>query len=83
MNAFDPSKNTRSMNFAALDGRTITVRPLWDAGLGRNVVELDVNGTAVSLPNSQVPAFVDAVTIAAFVGELENAGRDNPTPAAQ
>ncbi len=80
MNAFE-SKNTRTMNFTDVDGRPITVRPYYDAGLRRNVVELVVHGATVRLSNGAVPTFVDGVTMAAFVGELENVATGNAAPA--
>ncbi len=80
MTAFDASKNTRTMNFTDIDGRPVTVRPFYDAGLGRNVVELVVHGATVRLSNGIIPKFSDAVTMAAFLGELENVGTGNHTP---
>jgi hypothetical protein len=81
MTAFEPSKNTRSANFTDVDGRAVTVRPIYDAGLGRNVVELVVHGATVRLSNGTVPKFVDIVNVAAYLGEIENVATGNPTPA--
>jgi hypothetical protein len=83
MSAFDTTKNTPAMKFADLDGHPITVRPVFDAGMGRNVVELVVNGTTVKLSNAAVPKFVDGVTMAAFVGEIENVGLNAETPVSE
>ncbi|MFJ9423460.1 hypothetical protein [Streptomyces sp. NPDC101249] len=80
MTAFDASKNTRAANFTDVDGRPVTVRPIYDAGLGRNVVELVVHGATVRLSNGTVPKFVDMVTMAAFLGEIENVATGNRTP---
>lgn len=76
MTAFDSTKNTPAMEFADIDGRTITVRPVFDAGLGRNVVELVVNGATVKLSNAVIPKFTDGVLTAAFIGEYENVALD-------
>ena len=83
MTAFDATKKTPAMTFADLDGHPITVRPVFDSGMGRNVVELVVNGTAVKLSNAAVPKFVDGVTMAAFCGEIENVALAADTPAAE
>ncbi|MBT2541359.1 hypothetical protein J7E99_11725 [Streptomyces sp. ISL-44] len=83
MTAFDATKNTPAMKFADLDGHPITVRPIFDAGMGRNVVELVVNGTAVKLSNASVPKFVDGVTMAAVGGEIENVALDADTPVSE
>jgi hypothetical protein len=83
MSAFDTTKNTPAMKFADLDGHPISVRPIFDAGMGRNVVELTVNSTTVKLSNAAVPKFVDGVTMAAFVGEIENVGLGVETPAGE
>jgi hypothetical protein len=80
MTAFDTTKNTPAMKFADLDGHPITVRPIFDAGMGRNVVELVVNGATVKLSNAAVPKFVDGVTMAAFVGEIENVALADEIP---
>jgi hypothetical protein len=48
--------------------------------MGRNVVELVVNGTTVKLSNAAVPKFVDGVTMAAFVGEIENVALADEIP---
>jgi hypothetical protein len=81
MTAFGASKNTPAKTFTDIDGRAVTVRPLYDAGLGRNVVELVVHGATVRLSNATVPNFVDIVTMAAFLGEIENVATGNHTPA--
>ncbi|MEU9975056.1 hypothetical protein [Streptomyces sp. NPDC051014] len=81
MNAFDASKNMPTKNFTDVDGRPVTVRPIYDAGLGRNVVELVVHGATVRLSNGIVPSFVDFVTLAALLGEMENVATGNHTPA--
>jgi hypothetical protein len=80
---FDASNNHPYMNFADIDGREIKVRPLWDAGLGRAVIELVADGTTVRVSNAAVPAFVDGVTMAAFVGEMGNVAQGTPTPAGE
>ncbi|MEU8780027.1 hypothetical protein [Streptomyces sp. NPDC048637] len=80
MTAFDAASNPRTMNFTDVDGRPVTVRPIHDAGLGRNVVELVVHGATVRLSNGVVPKFVDGVTMAAFLGEIENVATGNHTP---
>lgn len=79
MNAFHASKNTRPMTFDDLDGRQITVRPLFDADLDRNIVELVIHGATVRLSNGIIPSFTDGLTTAAAVGEIENALLGNPT----
>lgn len=81
MTAFDATKNPPTMDFADIDGHPVTVRPIHDAGLSRNVVELVVRGTTVRLSNGIVPKFVDGVTMAAFLGEVENVATGNHTPA--
>ena len=81
MPAFDSSKNVPAMSFPDIDGHPIDVRPLYDAGLGRNVVELAVKDVTVRLSNAMVPHFTDGVTIAAFLGEVENVARGASTPA--
>jgi len=81
MTAFGASKNTPAKSFTDVDGRAVTVRPVHDAGLGRNVVELVVHGATVRLSNATVPNFVDIVTMAAFLGEIENVATGNHTPA--
>jgi hypothetical protein len=48
--------------------------------MGRNVVELVVNGATVKLSNAAVPKFVDGVTMAAFVGEIENVALADEIP---
>jgi hypothetical protein len=83
MTAFDATKNPPATKFADLDGQPITVRPIFDAGMGRNVVELVVNGTTVKLSNAAVPKFADVVTIAAYLGEIENVALGAETPASE
>ncbi|MCP9207774.1 hypothetical protein [Streptomyces cucumeris] len=80
MSTADAFNDAPTMNFADIDGRPIAVRPLRDAGLGRNVVELVVHGATVRLSNAVVPQFVDGVTMAAFLGEIENVATGNHTP---
>jgi len=75
------SEDTRTLNFTDVDGRPVSVRPIYDSGLGRNVIELVVHGATVRLSNGIVPKFVDGVTTAAFLGELDNVTTGNPTPA--
>ncbi|MGW6535187.1 hypothetical protein ACWGBV_03010 [Streptomyces sp. NPDC055051] len=79
MTAFDASKNTPAMTFKDTEGRPVTVRPIHDDALGRNVVELVVHGATVRLSNGIVPKFVDGVTCAAFLGEIENVATGNHT----
>jgi hypothetical protein len=67
-------------NISDIDGREIKVRPLWDAGLGRTVVELVADGTAVRLSNAAVTHFTNQVLIAAFLGETANVAQGVPTP---
>ncbi|MFC7979547.1 hypothetical protein ACFUT3_30480 [Streptomyces cinereoruber] len=81
MTAFDASQNTKPMNFVDTEGRSVTLRPIHDAGLGRNVVELAVHGATVRLSNATVSKFVDGMTWAAFLGEIENVATGNHTPA--
>ncbi|MFE0648515.1 hypothetical protein ACFVZH_08010 [Streptomyces sp. NPDC059534] len=80
MTAFDASKNTAAMNFADADGRPVTVRPVYHYGIRRNVVELNVDGTTVHLPNGIIRKLLDGMTWAALLGEIENLAMDNPTP---
>jgi hypothetical protein len=79
MNAFG-SEKTRTMTFADVDGRPITLRPVHDSGLGRNVVELVVHGATVRLSNGVIPKFVENVSLAAFLGEIDNVAQGRPTP---
>jgi hypothetical protein len=79
----NPFEDAPAMKFADLDGHPVTVRPIFDAGMGRNVVELVVNGTAVKLSNAAVPKFVDGVTLAAFLGEIANVAEGVETPAGE
>jgi hypothetical protein len=81
--AFDATKNTPSMKTTDLDGKTIEVRPIFDAGMTRNVVELTVDGVTVKLSNASIPRFVDSVTMAAFVGEVENVALGSETPVSE
>lgn len=80
MNAFDAAKNTRPMQFVDIDGRPVTVRPFYDAALARNVVELVVHGATVRLSGGIIPSLTDGLSMAALVGEIENALTGNPTP---
>lgn len=80
MTAFDISKNPPALSFSDLDGHPLTVRPLFDAGMGRNIVELTVNGATVRISNAAVPNFVDGVAMAAYLGEIENAALGAETP---
>lgn len=82
MNAFNPD-TTDSKTFTDVDGREITVRPVFDAGLNRTVVELNVNGATARLSNGVIPNFVDIVVMAAFLGETANIAEGNPTPAGE
>ncbi|MEV5079271.1 hypothetical protein AB0K74_10705 [Streptomyces sp. NPDC056159] len=77
LNAFDASKNTPTKTFTDLDGKAIDVRPIFDPGMGRNVVELTVNGETVRLSNGTVPSFVKIVNMAALLGEIENVATGN------
>ncbi|MEU9058977.1 hypothetical protein AB0D13_08910 [Streptomyces sp. NPDC048430] len=79
MNAFAASKNTRAMEFADIDGRPVTVRPYYDAGLARNVVELVVHGATVRLSGGVIPSFTEGLSMAALLGEIENVITGNPT----
>jgi hypothetical protein len=76
--AFDP-ETTTTAKFSDVDGRPVTVRPVYDRGLGRNLVELTANGTTVRLSNGIIPSFSDTVIQAAFLGEVENHAKGVPT----
>ncbi|MBK3559333.1 hypothetical protein JHN55_22970 [Streptomyces sp. MBT56] len=79
MTAFDASKNTRTLTFTDTNDRPVTVRPYYDAALGRNVVELVVHGATVRLSCGIIPSFTDGLSMAALFGEIENVVTGNPT----
>lgn len=80
MTAFDSSNGVPTLDFADLDGHPIGIRPLYDGGMGRNVVELVVNGATVRISNATIPALMKGFQMAAYLGELDNIQRGTETP---
>jgi hypothetical protein len=70
---------TRAKSFTDVDGREVTVRPVYDAGMARTVVELVVHGATVRLSPGIIADFSDTVLMAALCGELVNIASGNPS----
>jgi hypothetical protein len=79
MTAFN-SDSTPAREFTDVDGRTVTVRPVRDDGLGRVLLELTVNGSTARLSLGLIPQFSDTVLLASAFGEISNVAEGNPSP---
>ncbi|MFF1739631.1 hypothetical protein [Streptomyces mirabilis] len=77
------SATTVTADFTDVDGRAVTIRPVYDNGLGRVVVELAVYGSTVRLSNGIIPKFSDTVVQAALLGEITNLADGNPSTAGE
>jgi hypothetical protein len=86
MDAFNAA-TTPAKTFIDLDGQDVNVRPVWEEGEKRVVVELEINGGAwgetgsatIRLSPGIIPQFVDTVTWAALLGEMANLAAGNPS----
>ncbi|MEU3618813.1 hypothetical protein ABZ725_41795 [Streptomyces sp. NPDC006872] len=86
MPAFDAAK-TNAKTFIDLDGQDVNVRPVWEEGEQRVVVELQINGrewgetesATIRLSPGIIPQFTDAILWAALFGELANVASGNPS----
>jgi hypothetical protein len=71
--------STPAKSFTDVDGRAVTVRPVYDSGLNRTVVELVVHGATVRLSPGVIPGLSDIIVMAAALAEVNNLVDGNPS----
>lgn len=76
MASFDPN-NTLAKTFIDIDGQAVSLRPVYDSGLRRTVVELKVGEKTAKLSTGAIPDFTDFVLIAAVLAETANLAEDH------
>ncbi|MGV9815777.1 hypothetical protein ACWDTQ_28190 [Streptomyces cellulosae] len=80
MTAFNANE-TVTANFTDVDGRALTIRPVFDAGLNRVVTEISIAGTTAKFSHAILPKLTDTLLQAGLLGEIANLSEGNPTPA--